>query len=46
MREGNDLEDPGVDGWLILKWMFGKWDECMDFMDLARPRKDREVREG
>ena len=45
MREGNDLQDPVVDGWLILKWMFGKWDEGMDFMDLARPRKGHEVRE-
>jgi len=18
--------DPGVDGWIILKWIFGKWD--------------------
>jgi hypothetical protein len=26
MREGNHLEDPGVDVKIILKWIFRRWD--------------------
>jgi hypothetical protein len=25
-REGDHLGDPGVDGRIILRWTFGKWD--------------------
>jgi len=27
LREGDHLEEPGVDGRIILRWMFMKWDE-------------------
>jgi hypothetical protein len=26
MRERDHLEDPGVDGRIILRWLFRKWD--------------------
>ena len=26
LRERAHFEDPGVDGWIILKWIFKKWD--------------------
>jgi len=32
------LEDPGVDGRIILKWIFRKWDGDMDWIDLAQDR--------
>ena len=35
----NHLEDPGVDGRIILKWIFEKWDRGMDWIDPAQDRK-------
>jgi hypothetical protein len=29
------LTDPDVDGRIILKWIFEKWDGDMDWIDLA-----------
>jgi hypothetical protein len=38
VREGDHLDDPGVDGRIILKWIIKKWDGCMDWIDLAQDR--------
>jgi hypothetical protein len=27
LRERGHLEGPGLDGRIVLKWIFGKWDE-------------------
>jgi hypothetical protein len=32
------LEDPGVDGWIILKCILEKWDGDTDWIDLAKVR--------
>jgi hypothetical protein len=32
------LENAGVDGRIILKWIFVKWDGGMDWIDLAQDR--------
>jgi hypothetical protein len=32
------LGDPGVDGRIILKWAFKKWDGGMDRIELAQDR--------
>ena len=38
LRKGNHLEDPGVDGRVILKWTFERLDEGIDWIDLAQDR--------
>jgi hypothetical protein len=39
--EGKDhLEDPGVGGRIILRWIFRKWDvESMDWIELVQDRE-------
>jgi hypothetical protein len=32
------LEDPGVDGRIILIWIFEEWDRDIDWIDLAQDR--------
>ena len=38
LRVGDHLEDQGVDGRIILKWIFEKWDGGMEWIDLAEDR--------
>jgi hypothetical protein len=36
--EGDHLGDPGVDGRIILRWIFRKWDGRTNWIDLAQDR--------
>jgi hypothetical protein len=38
LMAGDHLGDPGVDGMIILKWVFKMWDGCMDWIELAQDR--------
>jgi hypothetical protein len=38
LRDGDRLEDPGLDRGIILKWIFEKWGGGMDWIDLAQNR--------
>jgi hypothetical protein len=38
LREREHLEDPGIDGKIILRSIFRKWDGGMDWIDLAQDR--------
>jgi hypothetical protein len=36
--ETNDLVDPCIEGRIILKWIFRKWNGAMNWIDLAQNR--------
>ena len=38
LMERHHLEDPGIDGMIILKWIFKKWDGETDWNDLVQVR--------
>ena len=38
LRERDPVEDPVMDGRIILRWVFKKWDGGMDWIDLAQDR--------
>ena len=38
LRERDHLGDPGVDGRIILRWIFRKWGVGMDWIELAQDR--------
>jgi hypothetical protein len=38
MGEGDHLGDPGIDGRIILRWIFGKWDGGLNWIELAQDR--------
>ena len=38
LRETDHFEDPGIDGRIILRWIFRKWEVCVDWIDMAQDR--------
>jgi hypothetical protein len=38
LRKRDHLEDPSIDGRIILRWIFRKWDGEVDCFDLTQDR--------
>ena len=38
LREGDHVDDPGLDGKIILNWICEKWDGGMDWINLTQDR--------
>ena len=38
LGERDNLEDPSLDGWIILRWIFREWDGGMHWLYLAQNR--------
>jgi hypothetical protein len=38
LRKKDHLEGPGVNGRIILGWVFSKWERGMDWIDLTHDR--------
>jgi len=38
LRERDHFKDPGINGRIVLRWIFRKWDGGMDWIDLAQDR--------
>jgi hypothetical protein len=43
LKEGDHFEDPSVDGLIILRWIFRKWNGGLDWIDLAQDRNSWRV---
>jgi hypothetical protein len=43
LKEGDNFEDAGLDENIILKWILGKWDGRMDWIDLVQYRDRRQA---
>jgi len=41
LRKCDHLEDPGVGGSIILRWIFRTWDGSIEWIDLAQDRDRR-----
>jgi len=39
LREGHYLENPGIDGRILLSWIFRKWNGDTNLTDLAQDRE-------
>jgi hypothetical protein len=38
LRERDHLGDPGIDGRIIFRWIFRKWDVGLEWIELAQDR--------